>query len=615
METQQPDQYTRATDALPRAIARLDRLIESAQADADHLSNWRLAALLGGVPAALLLGVLVHLTLLWIGLLLTITVFGGLVVAHTRAEAGIRRLRLWRVIKAAELSRRAGERAALPPPPPDLPGRNDPLSVDLDLDALHHLYDTAASRAGSERLMAWLLTPASLDEAKTRQTLVRELAANRRYRDRLMLAGLISRAEDEGRIDGAALLDWLESDSNPAALRVPLFVLGMLALTTVTLFVLASLGMIGPLWAASLGLYVLFYVTQGPRIGDIFSDAMTLVDGLRALEAVTTHIETASYRGMPTVEALTAPLRAAGPRRVLSRASRVAGGAALRGNPYVWLVLNTLIPWDMWIAYRLAALRLELTEPLPAWMDLWANLEALSSLAAAADRDPVSCFPVLSDGADGPLLSVEALGHPLIPFARRVRNDLTLVAPGDLVIITGSNMAGKSTFLRTVGIALALAYAGGPVSAARAGIAPLRPFTAIRITDSLEDGISYFYAEVRRLRALLDALEADDPRPLLFLVDEIFRGTNNRERLAGARAYLDALAASNGTGLVATHDLELTSLADEYPSVRNRHFREEVRDGLMQFEYRLRPGPCPTTNALIIMREAGLPVEVPEDAH
>ncbi len=136
-----------------------------------------------------------------------------------------------------------------------------------------------------------------------------------------------------------------------------------------------------------------------------------------------------------------------------------------------------------------------------------------------------------------------------------------------------------------------------------------RLFTCIKINDSIVDGFSFFYAEVKRLKTLLDALHANHPFPLFFLIDEIFRGTNNRERLVGSRSYIQHLVGQNGTGLIATHDLELVQLADHFPEITNCHFREDVVGGKMVFDYKLRPGPCPTTNALKIMRMEGLPVE------
>jgi DNA mismatch repair ATPase MutS len=176
-------------------------------------------------------------------------------------------------------------------------------------------------------------------------------------------------------------------------------------------------------------------------------------------------------------------------------------------------------------------------------------------------------------------------------------------------VITGSNMAGKSTFLKTVGINLCLAYAGAPVVAAELRSLPFRLHTCMRISDSIADGFSYFYAEVKCLRLLLDRLRADEPLPLLYLIDEIFRGTNNRERLAGSRAYTRALIGGHGAGLIATHDLELAHLAAQSEQIRNYHFQDSVEGDLLVFDYLLRPGASTTTNALRIMEMEGLPVD------
>jgi DNA mismatch repair ATPase MutS len=201
------------------------------------------------------------------------------------------------------------------------------------------------------------------------------------------------------------------------------------------------------------------------------------------------------------------------------------------------------------------------------------------------------------------------LGHPLIPERRRVTNDFEVPSVGAIDIVTGSNMAGKSTFLKTVGVNLCLAYSGAPVCAARLVSTPFRLHTCIRINDSIADGFSYFYSEVKCLKRLLDRLEQETEQPLLYLVDEIFRGTNNRERLLGSRAYLRSALGKNGVGLIATHDLELARLATESELIHNYHFRDSVQDGRLAFDYIIRPGPSPTTNALRIMELEGLPVE------
>jgi DNA mismatch repair ATPase MutS len=179
---------------------------------------------------------------------------------------------------------------------------------------------------------------------------------------------------------------------------------------------------------------------------------------------------------------------------------------------------------------------------------------------------------------------------------------------GEIAIVTGSNMSGKSTFLRSLGINVMLAYSGGPVNAEFFELPLLRTFTCIKVSDSVVDGISYFYAEVKRLKLLLDELAKEDERPVLFFIDEIFKGTNNIERLVGSRSFIKAISGRNGLGCISTHDLELVKLADEIKTITNYHFREEVKDGKMHFDYILRNGPCPTTNALRIMESEGLPI-------
>jgi DNA mismatch repair ATPase MutS len=268
-----------------------------------------------------------------------------------------------------------------------------------------------------------------------------------------------------------------------------------------------------------------------------------------------------------------------------------------------------LVPWDFFFTYRLEQLKKEVAELLPRWLDAWYELEALNSLANFAWLNPGYIFPELV--ATSTLFEAQGLGHPLIKPEFKICNDFKLDKQRRNVILTGSNMAGKSTFLRTVGLNLCLAYAGAPVNAERLQVSLFRLFTCIKVSDSVQDGLSYFYAEVKRLKQLLSAAEIEDDLPIMFLIDEIFRGTNNRERHIGSHAYVRALSRrKNALGLIATHDLELTKLADEIPGIANFHFREEVGEGKMLFDYQLHPGPCPTTNALKIMRIEGLPVDV-----
>jgi DNA mismatch repair ATPase MutS len=215
-----------------------------------------------------------------------------------------------------------------------------------------------------------------------------------------------------------------------------------------------------------------------------------------------------------------------------------------------------------------------------------------------------------SIGGEEGALDAEALVHPLLTSQTRVPNDVTLPGQGSALIVTGSNMAGKSTLLRAVGLNIALGLAGGPVTARRFRLPLVRLRASMRADDSLQSGASYFHAELQKLRRVTDHAE-DDP-PVFFLLDELLRGTNARARHLGARAILMHLLERRASGLVATHDVALASLADEYPKrVINVHFTDVMREGEMIFDYRLRPGVVKTSNALRLLRQAG--IDVPED--
>src|SRR6185295_3119404 len=290
------------------------------------------------------------------------------------------------------------------------------------------------------------------------------------------------------------------------------------------------------------------------------------------------------------------------------RIERIAAAVGLRTNALLWLIVHVFVPWDFFFTYRLELVKKEISQELPRWLDVWYELEALNSLANFGWLNPHYTFPEIV--SEQKLFAGKGLGHPLLKPQQKVANDFHLDEQQQLVLLTGSNMAGKSTFLRTIGLNLRLAYAGSTVNADSLQVSLFRLFTCINVSDSVQDGLSYFYAEVRRLKQLLSAVEAGHELPILFMIDEIFRGTNNRERHIGSGAFIRALSdRDNAVGVIATHDLELTRLADENRGIANYHFCEEVSDGRMVFDYLLRSGPCPTTNALKIMQIEGLPVE------
>lgn len=604
------DKRHRLIQVTERGIARVDRRLEALNATSDRLTGWRALAFVGWLVAVVIAfnaGGQVAGNLALVGGLLG---FMGLVRAHRRVRRAIDRHVGWQAIRREQIARMRLEWDALPAPAFSAPA-DHPFATDLDITgaySIHRLLDTTVSRGGGARLLDWLLTTApDAETIARRQALIRELAPLARWRDRLTLTARLS--ESRGKWDGARLLDWLSDDRRPPVSRGWLWALAGLALTTISLVIWEYFGGARNLWAFSLILYVLGSAYVLSRMGDLFRQALQARTELQQLEAVLRYLEGARYDAYPALRRLCEPFvsPAERPSAQLRRLSVVLAASGLRANPIFWFLVNIVVPWDVYFGWRLAESKGDLGRLVPRWLDAWYELEALNALATFAYLNPSYTFPRV-----GGVLNAVQVGHPLIPHESRVCNDFAFSTPDAAAIITGSNMSGKSSFLRTLGVNLALMNAGSVVAAASFEAGLFRLVTCIRVTDSVVDGISYFYAEVRRLKSLLNALSEPDTLPVFFLIDEIFKGTNNRERLIGSREYIRALVGGNGCGLISTHDLDLTRLADELPQVENYHFRETVADGRMVFDHRLRPGPCPTTNALRIMALEGLPVPAGE---
>jgi len=557
------------------------------------------------------LGVLpgISVTILWLASFITLARY------HNRVKQSIQQYTLWTAIKTTHLARMRLDWTAIPPQYLGVSQPAQPLEIDLDLigeHSLHRLVDISVSREGSRRLRSWLAT-SSPDPAiiQQRQALVREMAPMVLFRDKLKLNATLASAGIRQSWEGKHISAWLEQTASVAPVsKNLLLLLFALAAVSAVLFILSNFANLPAYWLLPFMAYISLYLWKVQRLGDPFELALAVRDPLNDLRAVFQHLETYPYGKHENVQALCSPFLAESrPSVYLKRIDWILAAASVRRNPILWSLISAIIPWDILVMYWLDRSRAAMITLLPGWLDIWFELEALCSLANFAYLNPDYVFPSLTSQDRPAIFEAKTLGHPLIPDRERVCNDFTMRQLGDLIVITGSNMSGKSTFLRTLGINLCLTYAGGPVNARALETIPFRLFTCIRVADSVTDGISYFYAEVKRLKALLLALEEDHPYPLFFLIDEIFRGTNNRERLIGSRSYIRALAGKHGAGVISTHDLELVRLADEISQIKNYHFTETITDGRMLFDYILRPGPSPSTNALKIMWMEGLPVE------
>ncbi len=297
--------------------------------------------------------------------------------------------------------------------------------------------------------------------------------------------------------------------------------------------------------------------------------------------------------------------------REMEALSRIVGFVDARNNEVFRFFIGPALMWDLWCALALEKWRERAGKAAFGWFRALAELEALASIAGFAFENPDHAFPELLP--DAATFEGVTVGHPLIDAGKRVANDVVIAGPGHALVVTGSNMSGKSTLLRAIGINAVLANAGGPVCAKSLRIGRLRVATSMRVSDSLEEGTSRFYAELKKLKLVLDLAKsaAKDPKhgTVLFLLDEILHGTNTRERLIGARAIMKELLARRAMGAVSTHDLGLGDLEAEMPDdVRNVHFEEQVEGEVMSFDYLLRQGIVQSSNALRLMKIVGLDV-------
>jgi DNA mismatch repair ATPase MutS len=320
-------------------------------------------------------------------------------------------------------------------------------------------------------------------------------------------------------------------------------------------------------------------------------------------------IEETSLRA-PRLAALREVLTSAGATRAIGRLERIIGFAELRHSGLVAVFANLFLLWDAFVAASLLRWRAQHGREVRRWIEAMAEIEALASLGTFAAEHPDYAFPTVDAGEKR--FVAEGLGHPLLPGARRVTNDVSIPRAGSALMITGSNMSGKSTLLRAIGVNAVLALAGAPVCAKRLVMAECVVRSSMRIKDSLDEGVSHFYAEIARLKAVVDAVDAGER--VLFLLDEVLHGTNSRERNIGAKAVITHLVDEGAIGGVSSHDLGLADLERETGGrVVNVHFQELVGDGKMVFDYKLKPGVVTSSNALRLMKLVGIGVALPED--
>ena len=479
---------------------------------------------------------------------------------------------------------------------------------DLDLfgrASLFELLSVAATPAGEETLAGWLKAPAAASEIVARQAAVTELTGALDLRESLGRAAIEVRKD----VHTAPLLTWAERQRALAPVWLA-FVARMFTVAVVAAIAyMAATSDSRPLLAV-LAAQSLYTWPQLRRIEHVLHGAQAVTRDLDTLARLLARIEAESFSS-PRLQDIQQRLRSGGS----GNASRAIRDLHWLVELYEWqhnnvfLVLSMPFLMGTHLAWSIETWRARHGANIRQWLGAAGEFEALASLSAYRYEHPDDPFPeILTTGDRHANFEGVALGHPLLAAARIVRNDVTLTDTTRLLVVSGSNMSGKSTLLRTVGTNAVLAFAGAPVRAQSLRLSPLAIGATLRIQDSLQEGRSRFYAEITRIRELADV--ARGPLPLLFLLDELFHGTNSHDRLVGASGVLRSLLDRGAIGLITTHDLALTAIADNVGAhAANVHFEEWFDAGEMRFDYRLKPGRVTRSNALALMRAVGLEVE------
>jgi hypothetical protein len=478
-------------------------------------------------------------------------------------------------------------------------------AADLDLfgrDSLYQLLCAARTRMGEDTLAQWLLAPADIKTIAERHASIADLRGRLDLREELAIEGDTPTIE----LHSDVLIGWAEAPNrlDRSWIRWTAPALACLAAASVCAWAIWDLRF--PLLAILLIEIGVSYLLREPTRAAIAA-LETAYEDLKNLSQLLRRIETERFDA-PPLRALVQKLssRSLSASRTFSRLATIVNFVESRRNPLLLPVvlllmypLLTALAAERWRSAHAAAVR--------AWLEVIGELEALVSLAQYSDEHRDDPFPEFLEGAAAThgVLQGTGLGHPLIPSAVRVCNDVDISGNRRVLLVSGSNMSGKSTLLRAVGVNTVLAMAGAPVCAKRLQLTPLQVGASIRINDSLHEGSSRFYAEITRLRQLFEPF----PLPLLFLLDELLQGTNSADRRIGAEGVIRALIARGAIGLVSTHDLALTDIDGlAEGALDNVHFQDEFVDGKLEFDYKLQAGIVTKSNGIALMRSIGLDV-------
>ena len=533
-------------------------------------------------------------------------VFLRLVVISVKWKEELQHLHLLVRINLQELEIAAGHYTSLPDGKEFLPAVHN-YAHDLDIlgrASLYQYINRTASAQAHQTLAGWFLAPAPVEVILQRQDAAKELAPQYDWRQQLHAYGIKEKITLSTQ---QQISSWLSEPNQFAAghWKATRWIAPAIILCALGLY----LADVVP-HSLFLILVFVFFVTSGlisRQVNAIYTKLDSAVKEIDTLYSVVQWIEGARFSSSLLVQMQQKCMTASTPASIeIRNLKKILNRMEYRLNPLVFFPLNTFLFWDLQQVLALEQWKEANRENVGNWFEAMQTVEALCSLAAIGFNHPGWTYPLFATGHG--TLKAAALGHPLIAAGKRVCSSFATEGTGKIALITGSNMAGKSTFLRSVGVNGVLAMMGAPVCANAFLLSPMHFISSMRVTDNLEENTSTFYAELKKLKWIIE--QVNQHAPVFLLLDEMLRGTNSLDRHTGSKALIEQLIKNQAVGMVATHDIELASLHQQYPAaITNYHFDVQVANDELYFDYLLKEGVCKSLNASILMRKIGISLE------
>ncbi len=483
--------------------------------------------------------------------------------------------------------------------------KEHPYANDLDIfgrASIFQYINRTTSEPGSRRLADYLKSPASINDISKRQFATKELSTKITWVQDLMAEGKKNKITFSTK---KRLNDWMKEPPVFSKFRPwkwLRYLLPAIILSIVTLYIFDEVG--NTVFYLTLLIFAAIAYQINKVVAPVHEALSKVADELSTLSNSISSIETEQFNS-PLLKELKSVFLEKNKKASedISQIKKILDKLDLRYNLVISLPLNLLLLWNLQQILDLEKWKASQQNNLNSWFDTLADFEALNSFGILYFNHPEWIFPdILPEYFS---ITGKEIGHPLIPIEKRVDNFISIPTKSELMLVTGSNMAGKSTYLRSIGVNVVLAMAGAPVCAGSFSVSHVQLISSMRITDNLEESTSTFYAELKKLKTIIEKVNAGES--VFILLDEILRGTNSLDRHTGSKALIKQLIKKKAAAIIATHDLELANLKEEFSeNILNYHFDVQVSNDELYFDYMLKPGVCNSLNASILMRKIGI---------